>query len=363
MRSDEIEDSPYVDGTLTKLQVFELYSQAWLPVFTAPAIPTWRKLHLFDFFAGKGQDCNGVPGSPLRLLASVKGRSGEICNKGLDVTVTVCDVNRSKIDALRNLVKQNHLAPAWMNFDPHAGEFSENFAQYLPILQDPNIACLALIDQYGFKHVGTDVFRTLAACPCTDVLFFISSQHLHRFSEHPTIQKYMRLEKAQDYYHAHRAVLDWYRLQVPEGIVYYLAAFSFKKGANVYCVIFGSRHPKGMEQFLSVAWRMDPANGEADYDLNREDFRELEPYLEMEMFQPKKKQIFEASLEKEIRDGRISSETDLYLYCLENGMLSSHATPVIRKLRSEKVIECNFHSPNRDSLKNPRPFSVNCDLQ
>jgi hypothetical protein len=115
-----------------------------------------------------------------------------------------------------------------------------------------------------------------------------------------------------------------------------------------------------MEQFLNVAWQKDKLNGEADYDLNREDFRDIEPYLPMlDMFdKPKKKQIFEAAFEKAIRDGLLTSETALYLYCLENGMLPSHASPVLSKLKKEGIIDCAFTSPRRDSLKNPRHFEV-----
>ena len=34
--SEEIEDKPFNEGTLTKHQLFEPHAQAWLPVFTAP---------------------------------------------------------------------------------------------------------------------------------------------------------------------------------------------------------------------------------------------------------------------------------------------------------------------------------------
>lgn len=358
MRSDEIEDTPYVEGTLTKLLIFELYARAWLPVFTSSPNPIWKKLHLFDFFAGKGQDCNGVPGSPLRLLKEVKARSGDICRKNLNVTVTVCDDKPAKIETLSRLVLENGLAPGWLTFDPHSGDFSENFSHYLSILNDSSTACLVLLDQYGFKHVGKDVFKRLSTCPTTDILIFISTQYLHRFNDHPTIRKYMELEKSGDHYHAHRAVLDWYRQQVPDGQKYYLAAFSFKKLGNVHCVIFGSGHHKGMEQFLQVAWRMDPKNGEADYDLNRENFSELAPYLNLDMFQPKKKQVFEAALEKGIRERALDTESKIYLFCLENGMLSSHASPVLKRLKTEHVIDCPFTSPNGDSLKSPRSFKI-----
>ena len=36
------------------------------------------------------------------------------------------------------------------------------------------------------------------------------------------------------------------------------------------------------------------------------------------------------------------TKLQIYLFCLENGMLSSHATPVLKKLKNDRVIECAF---------------------
>lgn len=138
-----------------------------------------------------------------------------------------------------------------------------------------------------------------------------------------------------------------------------LAPFSFRKGPNVYGIISGSGHPRGLEKFLSVAWQKDQLNGEADYDIEREDFREAEPFLNFDLFtRPKKTAVFESDLEKAICDRRVISKQDLYLFCLENGMLPKHAGPVLRKLKQLGVIECNFTSPRAESLRNPRPFHL-----
>ncbi len=360
MPAEEIEHKPYSEGTLVKLDIFKLYARAWLPVFTARPDPHWKRLHIFDFFAGEGRDCEGTPGSPTLVLKEIKDRSDDICQKGLRVTFTACDLKADKITSLQHYLETEHGIPQWLTFDARPGEFDRTFAHYLPILKDPNTACLAFLDQYGFKEVDANVFATLTTCPTTDILFFVSTQHLHRFADHPTIRKYMEFDRAGDYYHAHRAILEWYRSQIPKGTEYYLAPFSFRKGSNIYSLIFGSGHPRGMEQFLNVAWQKDKLNGEADYDLNREDFRDIEPYLPMiDMFgKPKKKQIFEAALEKAIRDGELTTETALYLYCLENGMLPSHASPVLSKLKKEGIVECAFMMPIRESLKEPRAFRV-----
>jgi three-Cys-motif partner protein len=359
MPPGEIEDSPYVEGTLTKLEIFQLYARAWLPVFTAPLQPRWRKIHLFDFFSGRGRDSQETPGSPLRLLSEIGNCWPNIQLKNLQVTLTCCDSDPNKIKSLSEYVAAKSLIPPGLKFDAQCGEFELMFARYQSVLRDPDTACFVLLDQYGFKQVGTAVFQKLVDCPTTDFLFFISTQHLHRFNNHPAVRKYLALEKTEDYYLAHRAVLNFYRDQVPDGLSYYLAPFSFRKGSNIYSVIFGSGHPRGMEQFLSVAWKKDKLNGEADYDLNREDFNELEPFLDIDMFgKPKKTQVFEASLESAIKSGQVISEKDIYLFCLENGMMPGHAAPVLKKLKEQKVIECAFKSPSRDSLKTSRFFRI-----
>ena len=210
----------------------------------------------------------------------------------------------------------------------------------------------------GHDH-GSEVFQALTRCPTTDILFFVSTQHLHRFADHPDVRKYIELERAEDYHLAHQQVLKWYRSQIPAGVEYYLAPFSFRKGSNIYSVIFGSGHPRGMEQFLGVAWQKDKLNGEADYDLNREDFNDLAPYLPLDLFEkPKKLQVFEAALESAIRSRQMASEKDLYLFCLNNGMKPGHASPVIARLKKEHIIECDFVSPRGESLSQPRSFKV-----
>jgi three-Cys-motif partner protein len=359
MPAEQIEDKPYNEGTLTKLDLFQLYARAWLPVFTSRPEPIWKRLHVFDFFAGRGRDCEGNPGSPTRLLTEIRTRWDEISQKSLAVTLTACDSSLDKIQSLTEYFKQENLIPHGLKFDPQDGEFSITFERYLPTLQNRDVACLVLLDQYGFKQVDTGVFQKLTRCPTTDILFFVSTQHLHRFADHPDVKKYIELERAEDYHLAHQQVMKWYRSQIPAGIEYYLAPFSFRKGSNIYSVIFGSSHPRGMEQFLSVAWQKDKLNGEADYDLNREDFSELAPYLAFDMFaKPRKTQVFEACLEEAIHHGKVKTEREIYLFCLENGMLPNHASPVLAKLKKENVIECAFRSPSRDSLKTPRHFRV-----
>lgn len=359
MPQEELEDKPYTEGTLTKLEIFQLYIRAWLPVFTAMPIPTWKRLAVFDFFAGRGRDVNGTPGSAARMLAELKTRSSDIQSKDIQVTMTVADSDAAKVQSLVEYLHAEAL-PSGVKLDPQVGEFADLFDRYLPMLRDSDVACLVFLDQYGFKEVDREVFLKLTECRTTDFLFFVSTHFLHRFTDHPAVRKYIELERPDDYFQAHRAVLDWYRGLIPAGREYYLAPFSFRKGSNIYGVIFGSAHPRGLEKFLSVAWQKDRLNGEADYDLNREDFREDAPFLDLDIFaKPKKTALFEAKMERFIRDGKLLTERDLFLFCLDNGMLCRHASPVLKKLKEARIVECAFRSPRPESLKSPRPFRVN----
>ena len=76
MTASDFHKKTFDEGTLTKLQIFELYSREWLPVFLAQERPLRPEIHLFDFFAGPGTDVVGEFGSPLRLLRQLKGYQG-----------------------------------------------------------------------------------------------------------------------------------------------------------------------------------------------------------------------------------------------------------------------------------------------
>ncbi|MBI5208126.1 MAG: hypothetical protein HY934_10120 [Candidatus Firestonebacteria bacterium] len=62
----DLHKKPFSDETITKLEIFESYLKLWLPVFIQSQY--FSEAVICDFFAGKGYDSNGIPGSPLRIL-------------------------------------------------------------------------------------------------------------------------------------------------------------------------------------------------------------------------------------------------------------------------------------------------------
>jgi three-Cys-motif partner protein len=355
MSASGFHDEPFDEGTLTKLEIFQLYTREWLPVFLARPPTTDSEIHLFDFFAGPGCDANGIPGSPLRTLQVLQEYSREkLAGWGhVRITAHFFDASKKKIKALEEKIGSGNLVPAGVELDTKPLEFAEAFALYGETLRGRNGAKLLLIDQFGVATVTEEVFRCLVEFPRADFLFFISSNTLRRFRDHPAIKQ--KIRPTADHYQVHRAVLDYYREFLPSGKRYYLAPFSIRKGGNIYGLIFGSAHPRGIDKFLTVAWKKDRLNGEADFDIDRNNLNADEPTLDFgELFQPTKITLFERALRAALVARRLHDEVDVMELCFAHGVTRQHARPVLKALKDEGVIAIEFQVPDVERLKEPR---------
>ena len=130
---------------------------------------------------------------------------------------------------------------------------------------------------------------------------------------------------------------EYYQSQVPAGKDYYMSDFSLKKDANIYGVIFGSNHLRGLDKFVRTCWKLDDKTGQANYDIDRENIDDSVPYLIQPV--PRKVTLIKMLSASLIKNGMLRTNRDVLVHYLTNGMLCSHAKPVLAKLRTEGVIE------------------------
>lgn len=358
MAPDDFHNRPFDEGTLTKLQIFELYAREWLPVFLARAEPAPRKteVHIFDFFAGPGTDSTGTLGSPLRLLRQLADVQHLPGWSTVQVHAHFYDSDATKIAQLRKRISQDVARIPGLELDIDSIEFAKALNRNSAILRNERAAKLILIDQFGVDHVTPEVFRVLVEAPTCDFLFFLSSSTLHRFRDHPAIKQ--KISRPTDYYQIHRAALDYYREFLSNPATYYLAPFSIRKGANIYGLIFGSAHPLGMDKFLQVAWKEDEISGEADFDIHRDNIRPGQLKFDLEEFKPTKLFAFQRELEASLRSGQAKNEGDVVRLCFRYGVKRKHAEPVLAKLKNDGVIKIAFRVPQIDRLKQPRQITL-----
>jgi three-Cys-motif partner protein len=356
MPTVDFHNQPFDEGTSAKLQIFEFYTQEWIPVFLSPIQPKFGEVHIFDFFCGPGTDSKGTYGSPLRILDQLRRyhRKGMAGWDKAGIVVHLFDDDRRKIEKLQSVLESGGWAIAGVQIDCKPLAFQDALREYQSVLASPRIAKLLIIDQYGVDAVSDAVFKSLISYPITDFIFFLSSSTFHRFRDHPAIKQ--KIEKPDNSYDVHRKAFAYFRQLVPAPASVYLAPFSIKKRSNIYGVIFGSQHPLGMHKFLQVAWAHDEITGEANFDIERENIRPGEMLLQFEEMRPTKIREFEEKLEEALRAGRMKSEADVVRFCIEAGMTCKHSAPALKKLKTEGIIELDFKVPDVRNIRTPRPI-------
>ena len=127
MSAGDFHDKAFDEGTLTKLEIFQLYTREWLPVFLGPPPVAGAEVHLYDFFAGPGCDAKGTPGSPLRTLQVLQEYSRQnLAGWGhVGITAHFFDATKKKIRALEDRIKDGKLVPSGVTVDIQVLEFAD----------------------------------------------------------------------------------------------------------------------------------------------------------------------------------------------------------------------------------------------
>ncbi len=186
----DINSKRFSEETRLKLDIFQDCFKEWLPVFIQQ--PYWRKLYIYDFFAGSGYDTEGNPGSPMILLEETVSLQKSIVEKQKNVILNFNEYKKRKQQQLQTNIEEYLLEyrndhdckdyPFEVNITNY--NFSEDFKnnnQTQFILNNKQCAKFVILDQYGFTQVDAEIFLKLVNAPHTDFIFFISSSYLKRF--------------------------------------------------------------------------------------------------------------------------------------------------------------------------------------
>jgi hypothetical protein len=120
----------------------------------------------------------------------------------------------------------------------------------------------------------------------------------------------------------------------------FIGHFSIKKKSNIYGLVFGSHHWRGMQKFLEIAWKLDPACGEADYEMEA-DTAQGEMYFDQGKtgFKKRKVEMFQEMLAEQIKSGALATDKAVFLHCLTNGFLARVAKDVYQRLHNDRLLK------------------------
>lgn len=345
MATKDLHDKPFDQGTLTKLEIFERYTQAWIPVF---AISKGENIFIVDFFAGTGYDVNGVPGSPIRIIAKILEFADLLLVNRTKVHLHLNEFKKEKCTTLKkacsDFIEKHPILDKVLGVEFTSLDFEESFEREYPLIK--SLPSLVFLDQNGVKFLNSKYLNALEATKTTDFLYFVSSSYLKRFNETPEFKNLgfdFEVIRQNPYRFIHESLLEIIRGWLPDSTNLKLYPFTIKKPSGIYGLVFGASHPAAVVKFLEIVWKQNALNGSANFDIE-DDLRKAQTSL----FEPKKltkKEYFQEELKKEVMAGRILSNDAAFFFAIEKGHIPAHAREVLENLKKSKLVDYQSSSP------------------
>lgn len=351
MGSKDLHESPFPESTITKLQIFEDYAKSWLPVFVQMGKP---QLHIFDFFGGTGYDKMGIPGSPIRILKRIQEQKGNLFSNNVRVVLHLNEFEPNKVSqkkyqklqaACGEFMDEDESLKHQVKIEFYNEDFERLFPKLLPVIRQ--FPALVYLDQNGIKFLSDRYLMELEKCNQTDFLYFVSSTHLARFWKTNEFKSHLNIDmeaaKKEGFKKIHRNLTEELRKNLPVDTKLKLYPFSLKKGPNIHGLIFGASHPLAVDKFLTIAWKYNGENGDANFDIDEEaDNQQGDLWGGMRLT---KVESFQKEVEGHVMSQRICNNVELLDFTYSAGHIPSHAAEVLKRLKKEGRVSYNSPAP------------------
>lgn len=352
MAAKNLHDKPFTEETITKLEIFEDYAEAWLPTFIMQKAP---QICIFDFFAGTGYDKSGIAGSPIRLLEKILKLKALVFDNKVQIKIYLnefepnkkeqkkfellklsCDEYMDKYPSLKHIVE--------IIYDNE--DFETLFPKLLPTIK--KYPALVYLDQNGIKFTSEKYFLELEKTSQTDFLYFISSSYFWRFGKLDEFKMNLDIDmdeaKKNPYKFIHVSIIEQLRKKLPARTKLKLYPFSLKKGVNIHGIIFGASHIRAVDKFLTIAWDRNKDNGQANFDIF-----DHASVNQIDMFSGQRGrsriESFQDMVKTKILNADINNNFDLYNYSMDQGFLGAHASECMKTMKKDKQISYDCPSP------------------
>ncbi|MEN9301930.1 MAG: hypothetical protein RL264_359 [Bacteroidota bacterium] len=343
-----LHDKPFDETTLTKLQLFEDYAQAWLPTFLMQS--HFKKIHIFDFFAGTGYDLQGKAGSPIRIIDKIIEQRGLIFQKQTEIIFHINEYEKSKFELLVDSCNKRLAEEIGIERFVKLKFYNEDFGVLFPELFSliEKFPSLVYLDQNGVKFLSSEYFGKLEKTKQTDFLYFAASSYITRFGELKEFQPYLSFLdlnelKNSGYKQVHRNLTNQLKRTLSTNSELKLYPFTLKKNTNIYGVIFGATHFRAVDKFLSLTWKYNGLNGDANFDIDEEYKND-----QLDLFEERKLSkidAFKQIVREKVLSGEIKTNMEMLIFAYENGHIGKHADEVLKALKKEGKINYQSNSP------------------
>jgi hypothetical protein len=181
----------------------------------------------------------------------------------------------------------------------------------------------------------------------TDFLYFLSASYFWRFGHSEEFKIHLDIDmveaKKDPYKFIHRNIIEQLRRKLPSHTHLKLYPFSLKKGANIHGIIFGATHPRAVDKFLSIAWKRNETNGQANFDIDDDKTKNQLPLFDEKKL--KRIEEFKRNVRDKVLKGEIKSNFEMLTFVYNQGHIGKHASDCLKEMKKIKEISFDGTSP------------------
>jgi len=277
---------PLEQHTKAKHELLRRYLAAWFAILGVQWNP---KVVFLDGFAGPGVYANGEPGSPLVALSTLVNHSYFGRWDSTEFVFLFIEKDAERYSSLEREVERFWSAqPAGQPRNVRVRLFNDELAAVAEDIvaeaRERNwrlAPTLAFIDPFGWSGVPLRLISELLSFEKCEVLFNFTFDSVNRFvgDERPGVTRsFAELfgtdESDEPEHHEAAALAGTERKYFLRDLYMHglreIAGFTFvrsfelrdvERGRTAYFLMFGTRHPKGLQMIKEAMWALDPERG------------------------------------------------------------------------------------------------------
>ena len=330
-----------------KVQLYGRYLSIFLNILHRAQFV--QRIFIFDLFCGEGlYENDEAKGSPIIALDCIQTHYVENNNRCPNITVWFNDIGKSdiqkglyKIDRVKSISVKMPI-PDNVDIKFEKEDFRDIYPRAIGLLKSTKDARgLFFIDPFGYKVVKPVDIQKILASKKAEVLLWLPIAQMYRFAGSVTNLDFPGSEPLRDFlnelfgkqipifnspYDFVQKIRERFQEYLKDQKVYINTFTLERDSTNIYCLFFFSCHVRGYEAMLAAKWDMDKEHGKG---FKLEQAPSLFSEIELSGY-PKKLQTF-------IENSDYRTNSELYLFGLENDFLPKHTKSVLDKYNSEFV--------------------------
>lgn len=332
------------EHTVVKHDIYRRYLERWFPILLTGSSNAYPSVTYAEGFAGPGVYSGAEPGSPVIAIQALISKVRP--TKGLARFVFIDDDQRC-VEMLRQTLTETFpdrpRPPESMPVTVLKGTCADDLETTLTDMNAWGQPIFANLDSWGNAPVPYQLLQRLAANVSSEVIVTLSPQHFVRFVSDLG-------EAADDVFGGDphwrtvtnlapeaksRHILTCYRQALHAAGFLYLLDFELipRHGKPLY-LIFGTRHPRGVEKMKASLWEVDRTQGVGFRD-PRDEQAETLFVMDQPMLGP-----LSRLLEHKLRDSGPTSVKDLRDFALfETVYRPEHVITALKPLLDQGTLQ------------------------